>query len=301
MGPLMIAATADAGNAQQSEALPVETLSRNDGIVWKAISASGFHIDLVPTIHVFSRHVALPARIVMRVDAAAKIFIEANPDDPVDRANAIKLCRYAAGDDVFKHLSVETRALLTDRINAYGISATKVKTLKPWAISLLLQDVEKRKARTGKLTSVEAKLIDEAHRSGVPVLTFESIEQQFAMFDSFPDPIQDLMLRSYLRQNATSGQTRAALKNIEQAWSSGDIKRVGNEISALDPYPPQISAIVEETMLSNRNLRFVDRILAETKSLSAAPFVVAVGFNHFTGPRGILSLLKEQGFLIENA
>ncbi|VWB79966.1 GumN family protein [Burkholderia territorii] len=177
----------------------------------------------------------------------------------------------------------------------------KLKKLKPWAISILLQDIEKRNAELGKLTSVEAKIVTEARRDHVPVESFESIEQQFVMFDSFPEETQDAMLRGYLEQNATATQTNTALTRIARAWMAGDVERLGREIATLDPYPPQVDKIVNEKMLNQRNRRFADRILAEARSPAAAPFVVAVGFNHFNGPSGLLALLLARGFVIDAA
>ena len=310
MGTLMLSSMASrASGEQQNDSLSLKTFSENKptasktfspniGIMWTAISKSGFRVDMVPTIHIFSRKASLPARIVERIDAAEKVFVEADPNDRLDIAKAIKLCQYGPGDDVFKHLSPETRALVIDRVQVYGISMQKVEILKPWAISLLLQDVEKRRADLGTFTSVDAKIIDEARRRGVPVFAFESIEQQFKMFDSFPEAIQDLMLRSYLQQDATPAETNAALTIIENSWVAGDVNQVSNEISSLDPYPPKVGSIVSETTLVKRNRQFVDRILLEAQSPSEAPMLVAVGFNHFTGEHSLLSLLKEHGFRI---
>jgi uncharacterized protein YbaP (TraB family) len=294
-----IAPGADA--APQDDTSMPERSTPNNGISWKAVSGTGLVVNLIPTIHVLPRHERLPPRIVEKIAASAKVFIEANPDDATDRANAIRHCSYPNDDDVFMHLTALTAALLITRINAIKVPIEKIKRLKPWAISILLQDIEKRNADLGKLTSVEAKIVAEARRHDVPIESFESIEQQFVMFDSFPEDIQDAMLRSYLEQNATAAQTNTALKRIAEAWLTGDVGQVATEISALDPYSPRIDKIVNEKMLDQRNHRFADRILAETQSPIAAPFSVAVGFNHFNGPSGLLTLLAARGFVIDVA
>ncbi|WP_322027133.1 TraB/GumN family protein [Burkholderia sp. BCC1977] len=292
-----IAPGADA--APQDDTSIRERSFPSSGIVWKAVSETGLVVNLIPTIHVLPRHERLPTRVVEKIATSAKVFIEANPDDAADRANAVRHCRYPDDDDVFMHLTAQTAALLIARANADKLPVEKIKRLKPWAISILLQDIEKRNADLGKLTSVEAKIVAEAHRNDVPVESFESIEQQFVMFDSFPEDIQDAMLRSYLEQDATAAQTHAALTRIARAWLTGDVERVGSEISALDPYTPRVDRIVNEKMLDQRNHRFADRILAEAQSPAAAPFAVAVGFNHFNGPSGLLALLAARGFVVD--
>ncbi|KWF03161.1 hypothetical protein WT55_26325 [Burkholderia pseudomultivorans] len=207
-------------------------------------------------------------------------------------------CRYPDDDNVFMHLTALTAALLIARANADKVPVEKIKRLKPWAISILLQDIEKRNAGLGKLTSVEAMIVSEAHRYHVPIEKFESIEQQFVMFDSFPEDIQDAMLCSYLEQNATAAQTNTVLTRIAGAWLTGDVEQIATEISALDPYSPRIEKIVNEKVLDQRNRRFADRILAEARSPDTAPFSVAIGFNHFNGPSGLLALLAARGFVI---
>ncbi len=280
--------------------MPAKLFS-NNGIVWEAVSETGLVINLIPTIHVLPRHERLPPRIIEKIATSTKVFIEANPNDATDRANAIRHCSYPKDDDVFMHLSVLTAALLIARVNADKVPVEKIKRLKPWAISILLQDIEKRNANLGKLTSVEAKIVAEAHGYDVPIESFESIEQQFVMFDSFPEEIQDAMLRSYLEQNATAAQTNRALTGIARAWLEGDVEQVASEISALDSYSTHLDKIVNEKMLNQRNQRFVDRILAEAQSPAAAPFSVAVGFNHFNGPSSLLTLLAARGFAIDAA
>ncbi|WP_162631765.1 TraB/GumN family protein [Burkholderia sp. JP2-270] len=298
--PLMINAIAPgADGASQDDTSIPEVSPSNNGIVWKAVSETGLVVNLIPTIHVLPRHDRLPPRIVKKIATSTKVFIEANPNDATDRANAVRHCRYPNDDDVFKHLTAQTAALLIARANTDKVPVEKVRRLKPWAISILLQDIEKRNADLGKLTSVEAKIVEEARHDDIPVESFESIEQQFVMFDSFPEDIQDAMLRGYLEQNATAAQTNTALTRIARAWLAGDVERVGSEISALDPYTPRIDKIVNEKMLDQRNHRFADRILAETQSPAAAPFAVAVGFNHFNGSNGLLNLLAARGFVID--
>lgn len=43
----------------------------------------------------------------------------------------------------------------------------------------------------------------------------------------------------------------------------------------------------------------MSRFLAEPQSPAAAPFAVAIGFNHFDGSSGLLTLLAAGGFVID--
>ena len=86
------------------------------------------------------------------------------------------------------------------------------------------------------------------------------------------------------------------LKKLTNAYMKQDLnemlrineERVGNQC---DPSPSE-----EDAMIYNRNKAWAEKLPAIMK---AAPTFVAVGALHLLGEKGLLNLLKRQGYTVE--
>lgn len=77
------------------------------------------------------------------------------------------------------------------------------------------------------------------------------------------------------------------------AWKVGDTKR----LYALHTGEMKEAPTVWWRLLDQRNARWIPRIEAAIKS--GKPTLVVAGALHFAGPRGVLALLEQRGYKIE--
>lgn len=226
-------------------------------------------------------------------------MIEANPDDPLEMRGALLLTKYGEDDNLQRHLDSETTALLIQRLQQAGIELKRVEKLKPWAISFLLQDLEKKRAGLANVPSAETLLLKLARSVHVRFDTFETIRSQLSIYDQFPDKIQNILLSAYLLQNASPATTAKALERVTRFWYEGDFSALTNALDALNTIPPAERYQVEHETVINRNYLFLQKILSILSASPRSSVVVAVGAKHFEGPDGLLTLLKKHDFEIK--
>lgn len=280
-------------------AKPETTHAEEGGILWEAINSHRCRLRLTPTIHTISRRDGgLPTLVGNAVRNADLLMIEANPDDPQEMKDALLLTKYGEDDNLQSHLDSTTTTLLLQRLQQYGIALKSVEKIKPWAISFLLQDLEKKRAGLGDVPSAETLLVKCAHSSHVRIETFETMRSQLSVYDRFPDRIQRALLSAYLLQNATPASTTDALERITRAWYEGNFFALMSALDALNTIPAMERREVEHETVVIRNRLFLRKTLSTLSAHPGNSIVVAVGANHFEGNDGLLRLLSQHGFEI---
>ena len=87
----------------------------------------------------------------------------------------------------------------------------------------------------------------------------------------------------------------AMLAQLKESWRRGDVDGLAR--IAIDPWREQFPEIYE-TLLARRNARWISDI--ETMMESPEIEMVLVGALHLAGEDGLLALLADQGYDIEN-
>jgi uncharacterized protein YbaP (TraB family) len=111
------------------------------------------------------------------------------------------------------------------------------------------------------------------------------------MFAGFSDELAERALSATLR-NAAKRRDRA--KRMEEAWIAGDAEALDKMITKEGAeQPPEIQKAVRE----GRNPRMADAAEKALKSKEIG-FVV-VGAAHLVGNEGVLAILQERGYKVE--
>jgi hypothetical protein len=79
------------------------------------------------------------------------------------------------------------------------------------------------------------------------------------------------------------------LHHLRAAYRNQDLEMLGEFFSSL----PNDSTM--ETILDDRNERWIPLII---EAVQSAPTMIIVGAGHLVGEKGILSLLKKEGYLL---
>lgn len=276
-----------------------DRVEAQNGIIWRANSKKG-QVYLTPTIHKLPRHLKVPPRISNALQHSDAIFLEANTDDKAHSEDKSSLMYVDESDSVFKHLSPETAQLLQTKLSTSGIPIEKIKSFKPWVISSILEERELESSGLENLTSAEELFKGIATAAGKKIAYLETISQQFRIFDSLPDSIQDAMLKNYLRQNMSPDDTRKVVSKIAIAWENGNVKDLQTEMKKIDVVPAAAELTVNELMLWNRNISFFKQVDACLDLSPNSVATLAVGFNHYLGEHGLLKLFENNGYKLSN-
>jgi uncharacterized protein YbaP (TraB family) len=135
---------------------------------------------------------------------------------------------------------------------------------------------------------VEMKLIDEAYKEKKPTFGLETVAFQSSIFDSIPYDEQAMDL---VKTIDNLEKNRVAMNEMIQVYKDQDIEKLyrlsGSEESITSKYM--------DLLLYRRNVDWVKKFSTIAR---AASTLFAVGAGHLGGSRGVLQLLKDEGYRI---
>lgn len=114
----------------------------------------------------------------------------------------------------------------------------------------------------------------------------ETLQEQMSFLDALPYTYQAKELVKMLDQDSDDGEFQKMV----------DIYKTQNLDAMVDMIKEQgESSVMEDILLNNRNKNWIAKI---EKFASEKPTFFAVGAGHLGGPKGIIALLKEQGYSV---
>jgi uncharacterized protein YbaP (TraB family) len=171
----------------------------------------------------------------------------------------------------------------------YGMPESVVRQLKPWAIIAVISMPQ---ASGGQI--LDLVLYQRATGQGKPASGLESAAEQLAVFEGLSLQDQIELLDMTLKNLPSQTQ---AFEQLIEAYAADDLERLA-AIAQLD-HEQSRSASARRFMVrlnDDRNRRMVQRIIPY---LEQGNSFIAVGALHLAGPRGILALLRQNGFATE--
>ena len=125
------------------------------------------------------------------------------------------------------------------------------------------------------------------------IFPLETMEQQFALFDSIPE--QDMFLEYSI---SSMEEIEGMLTEFQDAWKNGDEQTV-ERIVLQEPLRrnPDSLTIIEKTIY-DRNTVMAGRI--EGFLANRQIYFVIVGSGHVVGEKGILNLLRQKGHQVSS-
>ena len=151
---------------------------------------------------------------------------------------------------------------------------------------MLLSAASQQGLGVSQSDGVEPVLIETYKKAKKPIGGLETVERQFAAFDTLPETAQSALLVQTVHE---AKGTKALYDRILTAWSKGDMEAIAKE----DKVGEQPDPVVEEAILVARNRDWVKAI----EPMKGRPFI-AVGAGHLTGRENLIELLKTQGYTI---
>jgi len=197
---------------------------------------------------------------------------------------------YADGRRFDTAVSKETAALVLEKMKATGLPAEMFQPMKPWMVMLTLAALEAQKAGLDPNLGLDKHFFDRAKASGKTVVGLETAAFQIDQLDKMPETLQEQLLLSTLKEMETEDES---LKTIVSAWKRGDAAALEKTLlSSFTEYPAAYQSLLVER---NRNwMPQIDACLTR-----AEPCMVVVGAAHLVGPDGLLAMLKQKGYRIE--
>ena len=275
------------------------------GNLWRATRGDEV-ITLVGTYHFDDpRHAPTLAAITPALTAATTVLVEAGPDE--EKALMDLIARDPGkmmimdGPTLLERFPPEVWSKLSDALAARGVPAFMAAKLQPWYVVVMLSVPPCALAQMKDPKGLDGMVIDTALAAGIPVKGLEPFDTVFGLFDSMSESQMVAMIQSTL---AVEDQAEDYSATLADSYFAGESRLIWeymrDESYKLPGYTrDQIDAefdSMETLLMKNRNRAWIPVL---TEAAAKGPVFAAFGALHLSGADGVLNLLQEDGFTVE--
>ncbi|MFL6464075.1 MAG: TraB/GumN family protein [Bryobacteraceae bacterium] len=258
--------------------------------VWKVTSGPNV-LYLGGSIHALkSKDYPLPAAYNRAFDASDRLVCEVDPKALLESSKGIlKAGEYPKGDSLKNHVDPRTYDYLRRVFKLLNVPESKFARYRPWFLSLVLQAPALH--GMSETLGVEEFLLRRARANSKPVSGLESAREHADVFLGLTDHQSEAMLlMMFLPTQRRRGSTG---DEIARAWRRGDADT--DTRIMLDEFRNFPS--LADRFLTDRNRKWIPKIEAYLQS--GKTYFVVAGAAHMGGPNGIIALLRDRGYHIE--
>ena len=262
-------------------------------LMWKATSPTAT-LFLVGSIHVGDKSMyPLPQEVESAFAAAKVLTVEINIKS-VDKIKTMELIQqngmYPSGDSLSKHIPKETSAALDEFCQKHSLPRAGVEQLKPWVVAVTIAALSWQQAGEDPNIGIDMHFLDES-KPPQRIDELETMESQLGLFVNATEEEQQALLSSTLKQG---DKMKEMIKQIQAAYVSGDPEALDK---IMKEQADTGSKSLTQKLLYDRNVTMTARLDQYLKTREEA-FVV-VGAGHIVGDRGIVKLLRDKGYKVE--
>jgi uncharacterized protein YbaP (TraB family) len=175
---------------------------------------------------------------------------------------------------------------LEDALRESGLPMSDLNRKKPWVAVLMLSTPGHGGLSLDMQLQVNATL-QEKQTTGL-----ETMQEQLAVFNELSIDDQVAMLDHTLRYHR---ETEKLLETMVQAYLARDLNRIMAAMDADSVDDQRLQETFMTRLLTQRNIRMVDRMRPELDKGNA---FIAVGAAHLAGADGLLALLERAGWRV---
>jgi len=270
------------------QAWPAAASDFGHGILWE-ISKPGIHHSYVfGTIHSDDPRVTRLPQAVEQAFAYARSFsaeLDMN-DDTMRRTEQAMLL--PPGSKLQQLIGPERFQKCVALMADYDVPQSMVMRMRPWAVALQLN---MPKPQNGEF--LDLILYQRAVARSMPVYGLETMAEQTAVFDNMPLTQQVELLDQAIANYASMPAMIQSLIDLYLARDLAGLQAINDQ--QMQSADAKLAASVEQRLILTRNHRMVLRMQPRLQEGYA---FIAVGALHLPGEQGILSLLKQEGYLV---
>lgn len=257
----------------------------NNSLLWK-VSGNGLTSPsyVFGTIHLICADDYVWTKAMKESLAASeKLCLELDLDDMNVMMKAQTGLMDMTGKKLSEYFTDEQYKLLSDYMNdSIGIQMMLLEMMKPIALQMLMAS---RVTYCDSPTSYEEKIMSEVKQDGKEVVGLESPDEQIKALESIP---VDSIVNSIMESIQSDNSDRDEYSKMVAAFKSQNLAELYNIIQSSGDEGLEAGAL-----LYDRNERWIGR-MKELMGKSSVFF--AVGAGHLAGERGVLELLRKQGY-----
>ena len=228
-------------------------------------------------------------------DRSSVLVVEANVNDPgkADLQNLLNRAAYSGNETLDKRLSPEVYRLTEKEAENLGLPIELLQRQKPWYLALTFEALELMRLGFDPKYGIDLHFLSKAQASKKKIAELESLDEQINLLSGFSDSDQELLLLYTLKNlNILSRE----IDRIVKAWAAGDMKAVESILTESIREEPRLAPMMRK-LIDDRNVKMVSKIEEYLKT--GQTYFVVVGAGHLVGSKGIVNLLKEKGYPVQ--
>jgi len=261
-----------------------------EGLLWRVQWPKQPANYVFGTIHVDDKRVKkLSDRVTSRFNKAKTLCLEILPnrETQVSIGLAMLLSKphsldQILGEKLFNRLSLS--------LNKIGVGPVQATHLKPWAAMMLLS---RPKGHGGY--ALDEQLYHWAEYQYKELCALETLKEQLAVFDQLSNKDQISLLVDTLDNLPMLHEMH---EQLIQTYLTGNLDEIYQQSMELQTADHDLSQRLNDTLIDQRNIRMFNRMLP---ILNKGRSFIAVGALHLPGKKGLLNLLREQGYIVSPA
>ena len=264
------------------------SFAQNENALLYRVSGKGIQPSYVfGTIHI-TCDAKLDGAVNKALDATAQLYLELDMDDAAMQTEMMQLMPMQNGTTISALLTNEDFKILDDYMQAkLNLSAKMIDTYKPFIISAMFLTT----LLDCKPQSIESELMRISALQNEPVFGLETVKEQMSIFDKIPYQLQAEELIKSIKNDFKEDK-----KEINQMLKSYAMKDL-NEMQRLTKETKStMMTDYEDLLLTNRNKNWIPIIEKVSKE---KPTFFGVGAAHLLGKEGVISLLRQNGYIVE--
>jgi|WetSurSiteA1Bulk_404760.scaffolds.fasta_scaffold02896_5 uncharacterized protein len=262
--------------------------------LWK-VQSKTTTVYILGSIHFMKKEMyPLNKKIEDAFDKSQILAVEANVNDisKIDIQKLLETAFYTGNDTFENHVSKETYELVKTEFEGIGFPILVINKQKPWILALTLTSLELAKSGYDPEYGIDMHFLSEA--SGrKEIKELESIDYQINLLSGFSDRDQEAFLL-YTLKDLNSLDTE--VDQLIRTWKTGDAKGM-ESLLIKSLHEDQKLTSVYEKLLYERNRNMVSKI--EGFLNTTGTHFVIVGAGHLVGDKGIIEMLRNKGYLVD--
>ena len=256
--------------------------------VWKVSSPSGKILYLGGSIHALrSTDYPLPPEYARAFEASDRLVFEIDPKEMGAAGKSlVKAGEYPSGDSLKAHVDPRTYDYVRRFFATLNVPESKIAKFRPWFLAAMLQAPQLHGLSPD--LGVEGFLKKKAGAKSKPTFGLETMEESVQTLSGLSDrQAEAMLLISFIPGSRSTGDQMTA------AWRKGDADRLWMIASGVLADVPSIA----DRIITRRNHNWLPKI--DSFLQSDHTYFVVVGAGHMGGPEGLLALLRQRGYKIE--
>jgi uncharacterized protein YbaP (TraB family) len=260
----------------------------NKSLLWKI---SGKEMQqpsyLFGTIHIVCKDNYVWTKTMKKsFEAAQEVCMEMDMDDPSILMQVATAMIEQSGKKLEDYFTREEYQLVEEYFrDSLGVNITMFATMKPIVLQTLLTSSS---PTCDSVVSYEVKLSETAKEQSKEITGLETPSEQIKLLDQIP---VDSIVQELVRVAKGHSEEMSEYKNMIKAYTEQDIEELHNLIMKSKEEGDNMDAFLDE-----RNEKWIDR-MAERMDQKSVFF--AVGAGHLWGEKGLIHLLRSQGYSVE--